>query len=133
MWRGNVEATQGKYTFRASSLTVHLDQISSSDQRAGSASAEGNSQTGGFELHADVLSYDLESGQIIGRRHSELRRGFELIAADQIIYQVAERRAIARPQPNGRVLVRFYSNPKQPFFPNPNSATAIAGASAAAE
>jgi lipopolysaccharide transport protein LptA len=116
VWRGNVEATQGNYTFRASSLTVHMDQVQAPQQADRREHSSTSSPGAGFELQADALSYDIDTDRIIASGNSELRRGVELIRAEQIIYQVGDRLATAQPQANGRVQVQFFSNPSKPLF-----------------
>ena len=121
VWRGNVEATQGNYTFHASSLTVHMDQVQTTDGTSGSGQSSTSAPGPGFELQADALSYDIDTDRIVAHGNSELRRGVELIRAEKIIYQVAERLAIAQPQANGRVQVQFFSNPNKPLFHTPRA------------
>ena len=119
VWRGNVEATQGNYTFHASSLTVHMDQVQTTDGASGSGQSSTSATGPGFELQADTLSYDIDTDRIVAHGNSELRRGVELIRAEKIIYQVADRLATAQPQANGRVQVQFFSNPNKPLFHTP--------------
>ena len=126
IWRGNVEATQGNYTFRAASLVVHMDQLENGDGNKTNGSDQKQDKPA-FELIAEVVSYDLDQGQIVGRGNSELRRGVEMIRADQITYSVAERLAVAKPTANGRVQVQFVSNPTQPLFPTAGALSATSG------
>ena len=117
IFRGNVNASQGNATFRTSQLTVHVDQIRNSGQRKSdseTATQTGHSET--FELSAETLFYELEQNLVVGRGDSRLERGQELILADVIHYDMAKRVAYARPDADGRVFVRFYSNPDKPLF-----------------
>ena len=128
IWRGNVTATQGNYTFRTSSLTLHMEQINSSSAQNSAVGAEDtHTNTSRYQLAAKNVSYDLEQGQIIGQGDCELRRGEESIRAEHIVYQVDNQMAFARPQANGRVQVQFYSNPQAPLFPTANLLSAVAG------
>ena len=116
VWSGNVQASQGQYTFSTSSLTLRLEQLQS-NQRSQTAGSETKSNQNNFELSANALSYDLSGGRIVGQGNSELRRGMERIRAERIIYDVDEGLATAQPAANGRVSVQFVSNPDQPLFP----------------
>ncbi len=117
VWKGNVRATQGNYTFRSSQLTVFFDQIeTSTGARPRNETSGEEDLTHGYQLSADHLTYDLGGRRITARGNSELRRGFEAILADRIVYQVAERRAYALPSKNGRVQVRFFGKPGQGLF-----------------
>ena len=116
VWSGNVQASQGQYTFRTRSLTLRLEQIESS-QGSQSSGRETESAPNNFELSARALSYDLSGGTIVGQGNSELRRGMERISAERITYDVDQGLATAQPAANGRVLVQFVSNPDQPIFP----------------
>ena len=82
VWRGNVIATQGNFRFKASRLTIHLDQVANHDPDE-TGSAQASSSRPFFELSARELSYDLDTDQIVGAGDSELRRGTELIRADR--------------------------------------------------
>ena len=117
IWQGNVEATQGRTTFRAGSLTLHLEQLKTQPGTPGVAHHSDTHQKNAYQLSADRVSYDLEAGQISGSGNSELRRGFELIRAEDIVYQVDQQRVQARPAANGRVQVQFLSIPGQSLFP----------------
>ena len=117
-FRGNVEATQGNSTFHSSQLTLRLEQITSHHSRDGTSS--GNSAPNGqqnYEHGANALNYDISQDMINGSGDSELRRGNELIRADEISYAVAQRIAYARPTEAGRVRVPFDANPGMPMFP----------------
>ena len=119
IFRGDVNASQGNATFRTSQLTVHLDQIRSSTQRKSDSSAKTKSEDSEqFELSAATLFYELEKNLVVGKGNSRLQRGRELILADVIHYDMAKRVAYARPDANGRVFVRFFSNPDKPLFPS---------------
>ncbi len=123
MWRGNVVAQQGNYTFRAGSLSVSLEQVGTSPQRT-DAGEGGTSLQAGYTLSAERLSYDVGNGTITGEGNSEIRRGQESIRAERITYFVDQRKALALPEPNGRVFVQFYSNPQSPIFPGSGLALA---------
>ena len=116
VFRGDVNASQGNHTFRTSQLTVHLDQVNT---KSGSTVQEDGSAAGPndvpFELSAAHLYY--QDHVVTGSGDSRLRRGRELILAEVIHYDVLERIAFARPDDNGRVFVRFFSNPDMPLFP----------------
>ncbi len=127
IWRGNVTASQGNYTFRSTQLTLHLDQIDSASSAPGHAQTNSSDPSFGYELSARTVSYNVETATIIGDGDSELRRGHELIKADQIQYNVDEKRAYAIPTKDGRVKVKFLSNPDKPVFPS-----SFAGVSATA-
>jgi lipopolysaccharide transport protein LptA len=116
VWRGNVIATQGNFNFRASQLTIHLDQIASDAGNASTSSDKGEHAVS-YELSARTLSYDLDTDRIIGDGDSQLRRGQEMIRADRITYEVARRVATAYPDGGGRVHVQFMTNPEKPVFP----------------
>jgi lipopolysaccharide transport protein LptA len=122
VWQGNVQATQGNYTFRTSSLTLQLEQIQPQSQTAAGVNTTTgqHSDQNAYQLSANQVSYDLEAGQILGTGNSELRRGFESIRAEDIIYQVKQQRVQAKPAANGRVHVQFFSQPGQSFFPAGN-------------
>ncbi len=126
IWRGNVEATQGSTTFRAGSLTLHLEQLKAqSGTTSARQEAEGTPQDA-YQLSADRVTYDLEAGRISGSGNSELRRGMELIRAQDIVYQVDQQKVQARPAANGRVQVQFFS---APLFGAPLSGEAVSDAS----
>ena len=76
-------------------------------------------------MSADRVTYDLEAGQISGSGNSELRRGMELIQAEDIVYHVDQQKVQARPAANGRVQVQFFS---APLFGAPLSGTAVSNA-----
>ncbi|MCR9258312.1 MAG: hypothetical protein NXH95_01210 [Pseudomonadaceae bacterium] len=86
IWQGNVEATQGSTTFRAGSLTLHLEQLKAQSGTVSSQPAPGRNLQDAYQLSADQVTYDLEAGQISGNGNSELRRGMESIRAEVIIY-----------------------------------------------
>ena len=117
VWRGNVLATQGNYTFRTSQLTVHLDDIARSAGTSERASTNSQSTRNAVELSADRVTYDIERDEIQGLGNSELRRGVEFIRADNIIYEVTRRTARAEPGTAGRVRVQFLSAPDSMLFP----------------
>ena len=121
IWRGDVRATQGNYTFHAGVLTVHLDQINTTptESSASNSSAQGTNAENGPQvtLTAENVSYDISQDKIIAEGSSELRRGIELIKAEHITYHVSEQVAYALPNASGRVHVQFFSNPQQPVFP----------------
>ncbi len=117
IWRGNVSASQGNYTFRTSQLILHLDQMKGASSDSGTSSAAHNNPARFYELSARKLRYDVAKGTMVGAGDSELRRGSELIRAEKIAYQVNTRVAHALPAANGRVLVRFEANPDMPVFP----------------
>ncbi len=131
VWRGNVTATQGNYTFRTSQLTVHLDELVAADDSQSSddeTGASSRNQDAAIELSADRVTYDLDRNEIQGLGNSELRRGIEYIRADKIVYEVGNRIARAEPDAGGRVRVQFLSAPGQPLFPGvPLTAAAGAG------
>ncbi len=130
VWRGNVTATQGNYTFRTSQLTVHLDDLVAGDASpsSGAAGASSRAEEDAIELSADRVTYDLDRNEIQGLGNSELRRGMEYIRADNIVYEVGNRIARAEPDAGGRVRVQFLSAPGQPLFPGvPLTAAAAAG------
>jgi len=117
VWRGNVVAQQGNYAFRAGSLSVSLEQVGQSPEGSGSGSGD-NTRNNAYTLSAQHLSYDVGAGTISGEGDSEIRRGQESIRANRITYYVNERKALALPEPNGRVFVQFYNNPDTPIFPS---------------
>ena len=117
IWRGNVQATQGNYTFRTSQLTVHLDDISPSAGKSERTSADAERRRNAVELSADRVTYDIERDEIQGLGNSELRRGVEFIRADNIVYEVTRRIARAEPGTAGRVRVQFLSAPDSLLFP----------------
>ena len=117
-WHGDVVATQGNYTFRTSRLTVFMDQVSGSRERNSTNAKHSTDAFNGYELSARQLHYDVEDGAIVGRGDSELRHGAEMIRAESIAYDVSRQEAMAFPNADGRVLVRFYGNPKKPVFPS---------------
>jgi len=125
IWRGSVTAKQGQSTFRAGSLTMHMDQLQRGpgpQQTADDTAANIN----GYEMSAEKLTYDLGAGRIIGHGNCELRRGEETIRADRIVYQVAEQTAVATPRADGRVQVQFLSDPDKPLFPGSLASSAAA-------
>ncbi len=117
IWQGNVQATQGRTTFRAGSLTLNLEQLGAQAGVSAAPRDAAEAPQDAYQLSADRLSYDLEAGQISGSGNSELRRGLELIRAEDIVYQVEQQRVQARPAANGRVQVQFFSAPGQTLFP----------------
>ena len=119
IWRGDVKATQGNYTFHASVLTVHLDQVTQTNtQNSEDGQTENVADHSQVSLSAKNVSYDLGGDKIVAQGNSELRRGVELIKAEHITYHVSEQTAYARPDAQGRVHVQFFSNPQQPVFPS---------------
>ena len=129
VWRGNVTATQGNYTFRTSQLTVHLDDLVTREDNQAESNPETSEQQqeAAIELSADRVTYDIDRDEIQGLGNSELRRGIEYIRADNIVYEVGTRIARAQPDAGGRVRVQFLSAPGQPLFPR-GPLTAAAGA-----
>lgn len=122
VWRGNVHATQGNYTFRTAQLTVRLDDVlSSGDAGTGDATGASGSKDE-VELQAERVTYDIERDEIQGLGNSELRRGIEFIRADNIIYEVKRRIARAEPGSAGRVRVQLLSAPGNSLFPASNIA-----------
>ena len=128
VWRGAVSASQGNYTFRSSQLTLHLDQIAREPQATSNSQQDtAPRQLSHYELSAATLTYDLQDSIIIGSGGSELRRGKELIRAEQIRYHVRRRVAHAVPGAGGRVQVQFFANPEMPIFPGARRTTVSAG------
>ena len=125
-FQGNVEVVQGSHTFKTSQLTLHLDQINGGAQNPANQNA--NAETTNplaYELSANQLSYNLAEQQINGSGDSELRRGSELIQADQIRYAVHQQVAYGIPDAeDGRVRVRFMANPAMPVFAGRTRTTA---------
>ncbi len=118
IWQGNVVANQGNYTFRTSLLTLHLDQIGDAPDAAdGDDSNSSERQRDAFRLSARELKYNLSEGRVTGAGDSELRRGNEVLRADEITYLVMDRVAHGVPTEQGRVSVQFYGNPGQPLLP----------------
>jgi lipopolysaccharide transport protein LptA len=126
IWRGNVEATQGNTTFKAGSLTLRLEQLQAQNGTAAERQKTDGAPQDAYQLSADRVTYDLEAGQISGSGNSELRRGMELIRAQDIVYQVDQQKVQARPAANGRVQVQFFS---APLFGAPRSDEAVLDAS----
>lgn len=125
VWKGNVVAQQGNYTFRAGSLSVNLEQVAEPPAGSGHGDSK-NANEHGYTLSAQRVSYDVGAGTISGEGNSEIRRGQESIRANRITYYVNDRKALALPEPNGRVFVQFYSNPQSPIFPGVGLAVADA-------
>ena len=123
VWRGNVIATQGNFRFRASRLTIHLDQIADGSQESGAGSATARPKPR-YELSARRLSYDVDADQVSGIGSCELRRGMESIHAERIVFDVDDQIAHAHPSADGRVRVEFMPNPEKPVFPSARPATA---------
>jgi lipopolysaccharide transport protein LptA len=120
-FRGNVEVTQRNSTFHSSQLTLRLEQITSriTEAKSGDKSSDNDSSADpqNYELSANTLTYDISQDMINGHGNSELKRGNELIRADEISYAVVKRIAYARPTDSGRVRVQFIANPDMPLFP----------------
>mgnify|MGYP001821304996 CR=1 FL=1 len=125
IWQGNVEAIQGSTTFRAGSLTLHLEQLQAQSGTNAVRQETGGNPRDAYQLSADRVTYDLEAGQISGSGNSELRRGMELIQAEDIVYHVDQQKVQARPAANGRVQVQFFS---APLFGTPLPGTAVSNA-----
>ncbi len=118
IWEGNVVASQGNYTFRSGNLTLHLEHMADADE----ANDQGDKDTTpaprqAVSLSARSLNYQLDKGKVVGEGDSELRRGEEVIRANQITYLVADRIALGIPEPHGRVSVQFFGNPNRPVIP----------------
>ena len=118
IWQGNVVASQGNYTFRTSLLTLHLEQIGDTPEEDNTTADNGHSsQRNAISLSAQQVNYNLQEGKVVGQGNSELRRGEEIIRADQITYLVADQIAHGVPEAHGRVSVKFYGNPNRPVIP----------------
>lgn len=118
VWRGDVRAQQGNYTFRTESLTIHLEQVATQNaDEVGNNTGNQQPLDNRFILSAQHLSYDVDQDTIMGHGGCEISRGQEKIRANQIVLYAKEKRAMALPETNGRVLVSFFSNPNKPIFP----------------
>ena len=122
IWRGNVTATQGGSTFRASQLTLRLDQLTQNNGQSGSGQ-QAPTVAAPVELQANQLTYDKDSHSVHASGNTLLRRGHEIIQSERLQYALDTRIAYAHAEPGDQVKVRFYNT----------GATGLFGALTAAE
>lgn len=115
VWRGSVVVNQGGYSFRASTLTMQLEELI---RQEGAAEGETESPTlpNQYHLTAESVTYDPARDLVAGDGECVLRRGSEMVAAERFHFDLNSGIAHALPDSGSRVLVKFFANPASVGF-----------------
>ena len=115
VWHGSVVVNQGGYSFRASTLTMQLEELigqGDENERESGAPALPNQ----YQMTTERVTYDAARDIVAGDGDCILRRGSEMVAADRFQFDLGSGIAHALPDHDSRVLVKFFANPANVGF-----------------